>query len=190
MQWFKCATIIGAVVCWHGSIHAAPCDEQPQIRPADGFVGDEFGHAVDTDGTTIVVGAWRSSQFVENGGAITIIDAETQTIRRTLTPSLAGQGDQVGNAVAVDGPFVVAGAALDDTQGIDAGAVYVTGISAASTVLRIMPPTTDASGGDRFGDDVAPAAQHSPRAHPATMTSVKTQVLSTCSMSQPGPCSA
>ncbi len=72
-----------------------------------------------------------------------------------LTASDAGEGDEFGEAVAIDGGVAVAGARLDDEVADDAGAVYVYRPTGTTWGGEVKLFATDAEAGDEFGGAVA-----------------------------------
>jgi hypothetical protein len=112
---------------------------------------DEFGHSVDTDGQTIVVGA-RHEANSDTGvdpvddDALAPLSGAAYVFRRTpmgwsfdtyLKASNTGGSDRFGHVVSVDGDTIAVGAYLEDSDGVgvggdqtndlaeDSGAVYV-----------------------------------------------------------------
>ncbi|MCW1922135.1 Ig-like domain-containing protein [Luteolibacter arcticus] len=73
----------------------------------------------------------------------------------------AGAGDLFGQAVAIDGDYMVVGApGFDQPGGSNAGAAYIfqrnpTNQNAWTQVAKINPPVINGSGGDAFGSAVA-----------------------------------
>ena len=99
------------------------------LTASDGEIGDDFGHSVAFNGSTVVVGAWfddiggnpgQGSAYVfkRQGG----VWVEVQK----LTASDGAAGDNFGLSVAVSGSTIVVGAWFDDIGGNpDPGSAYV-----------------------------------------------------------------
>jgi len=72
-----------------------------------------------------------------------------------LTASDAGEGDEFGEAVAIDGGVAVVGARLDDDAAGDAGAVYVYRATGTTWGSEVKLFASDAEADDEFGGAVA-----------------------------------
>ncbi len=91
---------------------------------------DAFGSAVAIAGTTVVVGAPADDSCAPNAGIAYVYDLTSSTPSMpvaTLVSPAPRTGDAFGNAVAIDRSTAVIGAPLDDSAGLDQGAVYVFG---------------------------------------------------------------
>lgn len=101
-------------------------EQQARLSPADSDY-DDYGQAVDIDGTTALVGA-----PIEGDGAAYIFELENGEWEQAakLTPNAItdpnGFADDIGDAVALAGDTALVGAPHADTsQAADVGAVYV-----------------------------------------------------------------
>jgi len=105
--------------------------ETARLTASDGTFGDAFGSAVDINGDTVAVGAIFSRIAGVTQGAVYLFVKPvsgwanaTETAKLTASDGLFG--DDLGNAVAIDGDTVVAGAILDDTGANNSqGSAYV-----------------------------------------------------------------
>jgi hypothetical protein len=107
------------------------------------------GWSVALDGDTAVVG-------VRHGGSARVF--ERRGDRWDVQATLRGTGtasDEFGTAVAVHGDTAVVGAWGDDSEGTDAGAVYVFTRTDGTWRRTSKLTAPDAAGGDRFGIAVA-----------------------------------
>ena len=94
-----------------------------EITAADGEAYDYFGEAVAIDGTTVVVGAYRTYYKGKKGAAYVfrLTDDGYEEVA-TLTASDGAEGDYFGYSVAVAGDSIVVGARGVDNNN---GAAYV-----------------------------------------------------------------
>ncbi len=116
-----------AAVLSPGAARAASFEEDQQLIGAG--QDHQFGSAVDTDGTTLVVGAPGFPGAAGNGsGAVFIYirSASGWTQQQQIEASDAAAFDGFGTSVAVDGDRLIVGSPFDDTlAGVDAGSAYV-----------------------------------------------------------------
>jgi hypothetical protein len=103
-----------------------------------------FGSAVATLGTSVLVGAPFSDVAAPDGGVAYLFDAASGELLETFHNPTAGAGDQFGATLAAAGTDVVVGAWLDDTVGLNAGALHVFRDTALPppTTTSTLPPTT------------------------------------------------
>jgi hypothetical protein len=79
---------------------------------------------------------------------------QPDTLRATMVPLVGVQTEgQLGSSVAIDGPYVVAGAWLDDIGAMDSGVVKV--FDSATGALLLALPNPDPGPEDWFGTSVA-----------------------------------
>ncbi|MBN2501664.1 MAG: sortase [Anaerolineales bacterium] len=135
--------------------------EQAQLMPQFPSVGDHFGHAVDIDGDTIVVGATKSGNPFSQEVGEAFIFSRTGTnwnMDARLEPEDGRVGDFFGHSVSIDRGTVAVGALLSDPNlgsGLitSAGSVYIfTDRNNWSQTNKIV--LDDASPFDYFGNDV------------------------------------
>lgn len=85
-----------------------------------------FGHAVDIDGDTVIVGSYHYSNPTPGSAFIYVRDGETWTQQAMLTPSDGNPQDDFGIEVAISGDTVLVGAPRNDwTPTPHDGAAYV-----------------------------------------------------------------
>jgi LPXTG-site transpeptidase (sortase) family protein len=91
------------------------------LTAPDGLSFDQFGQAVDIDGSTVVVGALGATQAGETGaGAVYIfkkISGKWSFQTRAVTDP-AGEDDLFGKSLAIDGDWFVAGASGRDPDSL------------------------------------------------------------------------
>ena len=133
--------------------------QQAKLTAADGAAADEFGYSVGISENTIVVGAFHANAPLSNGGAayVFVRSGTTWTFQQKLTAADGTADDEFGNAVAITGEVIVAGAHHADLPGnSSAGAAYVflRGGTVWSQTQRLSP-TAGVTLGNIFGDSVA-----------------------------------
>jgi outer membrane protein assembly factor BamB len=122
--------------------------ELRRIEPADGFVGDGFGHQVALSGTFAVISASDSRRSY-------LFDVSTGAELFSLLPA---DGASLGDGVATDGNLVIVGSRLTDDvrptySGTDSGSAYVFDASTGTELFKLT--ACDAGFGDQFGRSVA-----------------------------------
>lgn len=118
----------------------------------------EFGIDVDTDGTTVIAGAFGTRGPGHHVGSAHIYryDGSNWNPEASIQALDKAKADRFGSSVAILGDVAVVGSPHDDDNGDDCGAVYVFRHDGAGTwnqEAKIVP--ADAVAGDRFGIDVA-----------------------------------
>ena len=124
-----------------------------ELVAADPAAEDNFGSAVALDGTLAVAGAYLHDGAASNAGAAYVFDAPSGLQLHKLVASDAQVDDYLGFAVALDGDLLVAGAPGDDTNGPQAGAVYLFDARSGSELHKLLPAGGAAF--DNFGGSVA-----------------------------------
>ena len=116
-----------------------------------------FGWDVDISGDRVVAGARESDQAgISAGKAKVYINVNPPTVAGwqldgTLIPSDIVAGDEVGHSVAIKGNTIYIGSRLHDSEGIDAGAVWVFKREAGVWVEKIRLGPGMIGTGDLFG---------------------------------------
>ena len=149
----------GSAYVYTRNVNAWPF--QAKLQPGDGEANKQFGYAVGIDGDTVVVGARDDSlnpnNFANQGSAYVYTRSGTvwSQQQKLLAPDGAAQ-DFFGQAVAIDGDTVIAGAASDDLGAAsDAGSAYVYFHVGAAWPLQQKLTGSDGETGDSFGSAVA-----------------------------------
>lgn len=118
-----------------------------------------FGTSVSISGNRVTVGAYRSDTPVANAGACHVFDLGGATPTApsvTLARPTADEDDYFGNAVAITGNTIVAGAWRDDTGDLDSGISYVYDLASeipANPVVTLDSPRPGST--DHFGSAVS-----------------------------------
>lgn len=134
---------------------------EQKLVASDGGPGKWFGHAVGVDGDVAVVGSPRGDGAAPASGVVYVF-ARTNgvwTQRQKVFGSDGKAGDTMGQAVAIAGGTLVAGAPAEDTKGADAGAVYVFGENGGVFTQQKKLLAADGQAGDRLGASVGLSGQ-------------------------------
>ncbi len=129
--------------------------------PSPVIVADNFyGYAVDTDGRTVVVGAYGDdvgANFAGSASVFSIVGSSTQLVT-TLRHTNPNSSDLFGRSVAVDGDLIAVGSETRDVQGFNAAgdvSIFAKSTTGApwqlAAILTSLSPTTSG----RFGASVA-----------------------------------
>ena len=126
--------------------------QKQTLLPADVESGDQFGHSLDVDGATLVVGAPHESEWgSQSGAAYTFAwDGVSWGEEQKLVASDGVAGSRLGQSVSVRGDFLATGAYLASPG----GAVYVYERGVNWGELTKLAPA-DTAPGDSFGFAVA-----------------------------------
>ena len=124
-------------------------------------LSDNFGNAVAIDGDYIVVGAIGDDELGSNTGAAYLFkkssDDSTVELLTKIQASDYALGNNFGNAVAIDGDYIIIGAYGDDENGTDAGSAYLfkksEGDVIISQIAKIVANNIEAD--DRFATAVS-----------------------------------
>jgi len=135
-------------------------DEVTKLTAWDAGNLDYFGDSVAIDVDTIVVGAWGEDGAGSDRGAAYVFErnrggADGWGGARKLTAFDAENNDSFGNAVAISGDTIVAGAPWEDGAGSDRGSAYLFVIGGGRWLEIANPHASDAGDEDRFGNAVA-----------------------------------
>lgn len=133
--------------------------EVDQLTATDAQSSDEFGRDVALSGTRAIVGAPRDDDGGGNSGSAYLFDRQLDANWLQVAKLIASDddaGDFFGTSVDVSGDTAVAGAYLDEAQGVGNGSAYVYERQGDGSWLqgsKLLPPPAGA--GDRFGWSVA-----------------------------------
>ncbi len=153
-------TLLGLLTILSGTALPATAQcvtETVKLLAGDAQANDQFGGAVATDGTTLVIGAEQDDDRGDGAGAAYVYEqvggAWTQAAK--LRASDGDSGDNFGHAVAVSGDTILVGAYQDEEKGATAGAVYVFRRVGGfwSETQKLL--ASDGGPGDRFGSAVS-----------------------------------
>jgi hypothetical protein len=146
----EAATVAGAVYVFERS--GSTWREVAKLHASNPHPYDEFGHALDLDGDTLVVGAWMAFSSLTHRGAAYVFEGagaswvETQKLASDHPTDL----DYLGASVAIDGDTIVVGS-RHEHQFLMQGAAFVFERQAAGWTLVQELLTTDPTGGPLFG---------------------------------------
>ena len=101
--------------------------QQAGLLAADAAVGQNFGNSVSIDGNYAVIGANLDTGMGADSGAAYIFRREGQNWAQQakLTAPDGQPYDYFGQAVSIDGSYVVAGAPEGDDNGQNSGSAYI-----------------------------------------------------------------
>lgn len=132
--WYQPGTSIFGAIASAGEVYVFTragdvWTEQTRLTAYDHARNDRFGHAIDIDGDTMLIGAYLDghSQIDMAGSAyIYVRNGDTWTPQAKLRSNEPEPVEFFGQFVALDGPTALVGAIHDDNEGgHDAGATYV-----------------------------------------------------------------
>lgn len=132
--------------------------ELQKLTASDATVEDKFGWNVNTDGSTIAVGAPNAdTNTIVDSGAVylfTNVNGSWVEQAKLIDPDI-GADQQFGRSTAIAGDVLAVGAYKSDVAADDAGAVYIfqkiNGLWSHQETLT----AADAAAGDGFGEYVA-----------------------------------
>jgi len=154
--------IFAAFICLVSQFSSAQSPVQTEfskLLASDGLATDAFGHAIDVDGDTAVIGAPENDDHGFDSGAVYIFvrdAAGVWTEQAKLFGSDTSRGNRFGEAVGVDGDTIVVGARMKLTVLGRSGSAYVftrDELGTWSESAQLLPG--DGMTGDQFGSSVA-----------------------------------
>ncbi|MFG0253063.1 MAG: FG-GAP repeat protein [Phycisphaerales bacterium JB038] len=147
---------------WSGCVYVFKLEnelwiEEAKLIGSDTWFHDKFGMSVAIEGDTIVVGATGVDDHGYRAGAVYVFqhDGESWLQEATLLPTDVAAEDYLGQAVAISGDWIVAGAAGDDDNGDSAGAAYVFHHDGQCWEEHAKLLTSDGAALDHFGLSLA-----------------------------------
>ena len=102
--------------------------EQQKLTASDGVTNDYFGFSVSNNGDTAIAGAYGDDDNGSYSGSAFIFVRDPGTgvwTEQKLLPSDGVGGDDFGWSVSVSGDTVMAGAYIDDDNGLSSGSAYL-----------------------------------------------------------------
>ncbi|MEM1184524.1 MAG: FG-GAP repeat protein [Planctomycetota bacterium] len=125
------------------------------LIPDDADFNDEFGEAMDIEGTLALIGAPAADDNGGLSGAAYLFDLTTGTQVSKLLPSDGESVDQFGFSVDMHNGLAIIGARRDNDAATDAGSAYIFDITDPANPVeraKLTPPIGDPQ--DFFGFDV------------------------------------
>jgi hypothetical protein len=132
--------------------------QQAKLTASDAAESDRFGYSVSISGDTAVIGAVADDHpgGVNAGSAYVFVrSGGVWTQQAKLTASDAAASDRFGHSVSVSGDTAVIGAVWDRDAGEMSGSAYVFVRSGGVWTQQAKLVTSDAAGGDSFGNSVS-----------------------------------
>lgn len=120
-----------------------------RITPPGTRPGDNVGHSVAVEGSTVVAGAPFDSVSAKFAGAAYVFNASNGRLRLKLTASDASAEDRFGFAVSTSGGLIAVGAPFDADFGAASGSVYLFDATTGAFIRKIV--ASDAGINDQFG---------------------------------------
>ena len=141
---------------YSGSVYIYKLDDnlyERKILSSDIAYGDQFGCSVDIFGNYVVVGAKYTDANGTDSGSVYIYKLDDNSYERKITASDAFSNDRFGNAVNIDGNYIVVSAAYSDGKEENTGSVYVYKIDDNLYERKIY--ASDGVSGTRFGYSIS-----------------------------------
>lgn len=127
-----------------------------KLMGSDAGEDQQFGWAVDIDGSTMVVGAPHAGFPAGLGAAFVFgLDGQLWIERARLTASDGDLGDSFGRSVSVDGKRITVGAPSDDDAGLSSGSIYVFDDQRRRGFVQRKLLAPDAAASSFFGQEIA-----------------------------------
>jgi len=120
-----------------------------ELLAPDGAAGDLFGHSVSIQGDLALIGASGSGV----SGAAYLFDIRTGAQVLKLEPGDLPADAEFGNAVVIDGDYLVVAAVLDDLNGMASGSVYVFDSATGQELHKLV--ASDGAAFDLYGLSLA-----------------------------------
>ena len=141
------AYLIDAVT---GAVLQTFVNPTPQLGPT---TGEFFGHAVATDGTTVLISANFDNNNGTDAGAAYLFDATTGALLQTIENPAPSTRDNFGQAVEYFGSDLVVTAQFDDDVLSDAGRAFRFDRTTGALLQTYVQPTPEI--GDFLGSAMA-----------------------------------
>lgn len=127
--------------------------ESQKLSDPGGAQSDFFGTSISFDGSLGCVGVPLDDEHGSDSGSVFVFEGVRGTwdADAKLIPSDAVTGQDFGRSVSVSGSVVLAGAALDDDNGLNAGAAYVFSRFEGFWIQSAKLLASDGHTIDRFG---------------------------------------
>ena len=130
---------------------------QQKIVPSDGGASDLFGHFVDLDGDTIVVGAYGDQDQGNFTGSVYVYvrSGTAWSLQHKIVADDGFANDYFGYTLSFNRDTIVVGAYGDDDKGTSSGSAYVYFRSGSTWSLQQKLNASDGAENDAFSISVA-----------------------------------
>ena len=130
---------------------------QAKLVASDSAAGDRFGVSVSLAGETVLIGANLDDDGASASGSayVFVRSGTVWTEQAKLVASDAGEDDEFGISVALDGDTALVGAFLDDDTAVDSGSAYVFTRSGGAWTEQAKLVADDPEDSELFGVSVA-----------------------------------
>ncbi len=115
--------------------------------------GDHVGETIAMENGIIAVGAPNTDDVGLLSGAAYLFDAASGAQLFKLLPNDGVEFDFFGQSIAIDNGVVAVGAPMSDTNGADAGAVYLFNATTGAQLFKLVPD--DGETNEQFGTSVS-----------------------------------
>jgi hypothetical protein len=132
--------------------------ESQKLLSSDGANDDRFGSSVEINENDAIIGAYFddiSTQTNAGSAYVFTLTGSTWNQQATLTASDYESDDEFGYSVSIDGDTAIVGSPKEDSNGNDAGAVYVFVRSGSSWSQQQKLLSSDGTAADQFGKSVS-----------------------------------
>ncbi len=131
--------------------------EVQKLLAPDAEPGDNFGGAVASAGTAVVIGTPFDDDHGTDSGAAYVFrfDGSTWILEQKLNAAAGAAGDNFGHSVAVSGDTIVAGAWYNDDTASNAGSAYVFRFEDSTWIEEQKLLASDGADDNLFGTAVA-----------------------------------
>ncbi len=100
-------------------------DQQAKVIASDGTIADSFGRSIAISGDYFAVGAPSDDENGNSSGSVYIFKREGNSWTEQTKLWAGEEGDNFGEAISMDGNYIVIGARNDDDNGRNSGSVFV-----------------------------------------------------------------
>ena len=162
--WWAAAVAVALLCCgvntWAGGPSGGvPAQEEVVLVDPGSLPGDQYGHSVAIDGTTMLVGSPTATSTDDGSVGLVLVYIWNGHAMEQVAELSLGPGDllaEFGTSVAVDGDTIVVGAPNSASGSGRAGKIYIYSISGETLSLEAELASSSAlDNGDRFGASVA-----------------------------------
>jgi len=121
--------------------------EQTKIVPSDGVAGDYFGYSTVLSGDMAVIGAIHAGPSRSGALYVYARDGSRWVARGRIIPEAVAASDDLGNAVAISGTTLIAGASSADPKGSNTGMAWVLSMVPAGVAGAVCTEAQDCATG-------------------------------------------